>query len=708
MLPSRSRRTTRHTRHLLCCAAGLCLVVALLLGTGSSSARADTGGGIPATSPATIHSPLGLEAWLAVQRAELTPTDGADYDFFGLSVALSGDTAVVGTNNHASDTGAQGAAYVFTVSDGEWVLQQELSALDGGPGEAFGWSVALSGDTAVVGAPGHPVGANGNEGAGYVFTRSDGVWTQEQELTASDGAANDQFGRAVAVSGDTVVVGASGNEGAAYVFTRSAGDWTQQELSEPDGSHDGFGSAVAVSGDTAVVSAPGRGDFRGVAYIYTSSGGDWTLQQELTASDGGGGDWFGYSVALSGDTALVGAPYRTVGDTSEQGAAYAFTSSDGDWTQQQELTASDAAAGDLFGFSVSVDGDIALVGAQGHWTGGHNQQGDAYLFTRSAGDWTQHQELAGSDGRAADGFGWSVSLDGDTALVGAPFRNTAYVFAPVVPPANTAPPVVSGSTGLGDTLSCTSGDWTGDPTPSLGYQWLRDGEAIPWATDPSYTIATADQGHLLACLVTATNLGGTLAETSNLVAVAAVSGAPTSTAAPTVSGTARLGQPLSCTSGGWTGTVTSLSYEWLRDGIAIPLAHASSHRITPADCGRRLSCIVTAANGTDRTSAASDALAVEARPAPSLRVSRRTVTAGDAIVIRGTVKNGLPGARTVCVCRRLSGHLVVLRRLRLTSAGAFRCTWRSHRSGLWRFVATYSAAGYRFTSRAVSVVVRSS
>jgi len=707
MLPSRSRHATRRTTLLVCC-AGLCLAIALLAGTGRAAASGPTGRAAATTSRATLHAPLGLVARLAVQRAELNPTDGANYDFFGIAVALSGDTAVVGTNNHASDTGAQGAAYIFTVSDGDWVLEQELSAPDGGPGEGFGWSVALSGDTAVVGAPFHPVGGAASEGAAYVFTRSDGVWTQQQELTASDGAAGDQFGKAVALSGDTAVVGAPWNEGAAYVFTRSDGDWTQHELSEPDGSHDGFGSAVAVSGDTAVVSAPGRGNFRGVACVYTSSGGDWAPQQELSASDGAAGDSFGGSVSVSGDTVLASAPYRTVGDNGEQGAAYMFTRAAGDWTQQQELTASDGAAYDEFGYSVSLDGDTALVGAQGHWTDGNNQQGDAYLFTRSAGDWTQHQELAGSDGRAGDGFGWSVSLSGDTALVGAPFRNAAYVFAPNELPANTAAPVVSGSGSAGDTLSCTSGTWTGDPVPALTYQWLRDGEPIPDATGPSYTITADDEGCLLACRVTATNLGGTLAEVSDLVAVTAIPGAPTETQAPTLSGAPTLGHVLSCTSGGWTGSLAGLSYQWLRNGVAIAGATASTRRLAPADCGRQLSCLVTATNDVGQTSAASGVLTVRAAPAPRLRVSRRSVTAGRAVVVSGTVRRSLAPSRTVCLCRRLSGRLIVLRRLKLTSSGAFRCTWRSNRGGLWRFVATYTVAGYRFTSPAVRVVVRKS
>ena len=596
-------------------------------------------------------------AWLAVQTAELTPSDGAGGDQFGLTVALDGDTALVGANNHVDDTGT-GAAYVFVYADGGWTEQQELTVADGDAGDGFGWSVALSGDTALVGAPLRTIGANANEGAAYVFARSDGTWTQQQELTAAAGAAGDSFGYSVALDGDTALVG---------------------ERSQ---------SPVPAA-----------------AYIFTRSDGAWTQQQELTAAAGA----FGAAVALSGDTALVGAPYLTVGDNGEQGAAYVFSSSNGSWTLQRELTAADGAAGDELGYSVALDGDTALLGAQGHAVGGHSQEGAAYLFTRSDGSWTQHQELTASDGAADFGFGWSVSLSGATALVGVPFtagsRGSAYFFQPVVSPANTAAPVVSGDTTLGDTLTCTSGGWTGDPTPSLTYQWQRDGVAVDGATSDTYTVGTADQGHLLSCLVTATNPGATLAETSNLVAVPATPGAPTGTQSPALSGAAVLGQVVSCSSGGWSGTVESLSYQWLHGGVAVHGATASTYRVARRDCGASISCIVTATNYAGQTSAASNDLTVPAAPAVRLKASRRVLTAGESITISGTVRNSLAVTKKVCICRRLNHRLIVLRRLTLRGSGSFHCIWRSHRGGRWRFVATYTVAGCRFTSRAVGVVV---
>ena len=205
-----------------------------------------------------------------------------------------------------------------------WTEQQELAASDGFVGDQFGWSVSVSGDTAVIGA----VSKNNAQGAAYVLVRSGGAWTQQQELTAFDGAADDYFGFSASVSGDTAVIGAwnktinsQSGQGAAYVFVRSGGVWTrQQELTASDGAwDDAFGYSVSVSGDTAVIGAPGNG----AAYVFVRSGGTWSKQQELTASDETAGDYFGYSVSVSGGTALIGASAKN----TNQGAAYVFVQS---------------------------------------------------------------------------------------------------------------------------------------------------------------------------------------------------------------------------------------------------------------------------------------------------------------------------------------------------------------------------------------------
>jgi hypothetical protein len=266
-----------------------------------------------------------------------------------------------------------------------------------------------------------------------VFARSGGVWSQQAQLTASDGASNDEFGLSVALYGSAAVVGAparNSSTGAAYVFARSGATWSQQaQLTASDGaSGDQFGASVAVYGSTTVVGAPTRNSSTGAAYVFARSGGVWSQQTELTASDGQGGDEFGWSVALYGSTAVVGAPQSRA---ALNGAAYVFGQSGSAWSQQAKLTASDGQAGDAFGSSVAIYGSTTVVGAWAH----NSQTGAAYAFARSGPDWSQQSELTASDAASGNAFGRSVALYGSTALIGAYGNNThtgaAYAFTNV-------------------------------------------------------------------------------------------------------------------------------------------------------------------------------------------------------------------------------------------------------------------------------------
>ena len=273
------------------------------------------------------------------------------------------------------------------------VQQAQLTAADASAGDQFGYSVALLGDTAVVGACYDNVGGNTYRGSAYVFVRSGGVWTQQQQLTASDGAAGDYFGYSVAISGGSVVVSAPGNnagaidQGSAYVFVRSGTTWSQQQkLIAADGAaSDWFGWSVALSGETAVVGAyaddVGANAGQGSASVFVRSGTTWSEQQKLTAADGAAGDTFGCSVAISGDTAVVGASSDTVGANAGQGSAYVFARSGSTWSQQQKLTAADGAADDFFGCSVTVSAGTAVVSAYADDIGANANQGSAYVFT---------------------------------------------------------------------------------------------------------------------------------------------------------------------------------------------------------------------------------------------------------------------------------------------------------------------------------------
>jgi hypothetical protein len=421
------------------------------------------GAAAPAGAAPARQAASSALATLALHQAELIAADGGAWDLFGSHVATSGDTAIVGAPYH--DTAGKissGAAYVFSRAAGVWTQRAVLSAADGAAGDWFGCAVAVSGDTALIGTDPHdiPGGRGGFDGAAYVFTRSAGSWTQQAKLISADGAGYDGFGSSVALSDDTALVGAMIRDstgayaGAAYVFTRAAGTWTQQaELTAADGaSQDLFGFAVALSGDTALVGAPqhdAAGLFdAGAAYVFARADGVWTQQKELIASDGTATDLFGYAVALSAGTALIGAPSRDVSGMASAGAAYVFTRAARAWKQQAELIARDCAADDDFGWAVAVSGDTALVGAPFHDTAVVNT-GAAYVFTRAAGAWAQREKLIDSDGAEGDYFGDTVALAGHTALVGSPFQAVAGKTGAGAAYVITTPPVVSALTPAG-------------------------------------------------------------------------------------------------------------------------------------------------------------------------------------------------------------------------------------------------------------------
>ena len=314
---------------------------------------------VPAT--AAPHTTL-LSTLLWSQQAKLIPTDAAEDDNAGFSVALDGDTAVIGAPYHDK----RGAVYVFVRSGTTWTQQAKLTASDGASYDAFGIAVAISGDTVVIGATGDDDNGS-SSGSAYVFVRNGTTWTQTAKLTASDGTESDYFGRAVAIVGDTVLIGATDDThsnitraGSAYVFVRSGPTWSQQaKLTASDpGAYDRFGYAVALDGDTALVGAHQDNDSgadSGSAYVFVRSGTTWSQQAKLTASDAATGDFFGHAVALSGDTALIGA-YRADSGGTDRGVAYVFVRNGTTWSQQTKLTAGDAADKDQFGTAVALSG----------------------------------------------------------------------------------------------------------------------------------------------------------------------------------------------------------------------------------------------------------------------------------------------------------------------------------------------------------------
>jgi len=385
---------------------------------------------------------------LYAQAAKLLASYGAAGDNLGSCVALDGDLAIVGAPGaDPNSVSNSGAAYVFHKGDDGWRQVAKLVANDPNADDNFGKAVAISGQTVLVGSPNaDPNGSN--SGAAYVFNCTSGAgwqWQQAAKLVASDGAASNYFGNAVAIDGSRIVIGAHGRDsskGAAYVFEHSDANGWQEKCKLPSptlNASDYFGFSVSLDGNTAVSGAYGddqAADAAGAAYVFRYSGTSWSLEQKLTAGDAAASDAFGRSVAISGDKVVVSAPMDDYDSKSNVGSAYVFSRSGSTWSQQKQLKASDGAAGDWFGglappishAAVSIDGNTVWVGAPGRDDNGGGS-GSAYAF----GDPNlgQAAKLLATDGAAGDYMGNSVCVRGNTAIVGAygdDDAGAAYVF----------------------------------------------------------------------------------------------------------------------------------------------------------------------------------------------------------------------------------------------------------------------------------------
>lgn len=387
---------------------------------------------LDAVYPLTID-PIAQQAYLKASNPGAT-------DNFGCSVAVYGDTVVVGAyeedssatgvNGNQSDNSAgnSGAAYVFVRSGGTWTQQAYLKASNTGSSDRFGWSVAISGDTIVIGArneDSNATGINGNQGdnsindsgAAYIFTRNGGVWAQQAYIKASNTGVFDNFGHTVAIEGDTVVVGA---------FLEDS-------------------SATGVNGNQSDNSSVDSG----AAYVFVRNGITWSQQAYLKASNTGAGDFFGWAVAVSGETLAVGARVEDSGATgvngsqtdnsaADSGAVYVFARIGTTWSQQAYVKASNTNSSDAFGSSVAISSGTLVVGSpaeDSNATGINGGQSDnsasnsgaAYVFERSGTNWTQQAYVKASNTDAGDGFGNSLAVSGDTIVIGAPFEDSSAV-----------------------------------------------------------------------------------------------------------------------------------------------------------------------------------------------------------------------------------------------------------------------------------------
>lgn len=408
----------------------------LLLGFVTACTASQPTAGPEPTLQAEFQRPPALSVRAATK---LMPHDHPGWNGFGDAVALSGDTAVVGASDWNGPPGTQsGAAYVYQCGGATWTEQAKLTASDADADyqydERFGQSVAISGDTLVVGAPKADDPTVGdNCGAVYVFQRSGETWTEQAKLTASDAAAGHEFGYAVATSEDTVVVTRGHSSKAIYVFQRDGIAWTEQaRLTASDATtdewHELLGGSIAISGDTLAFGASfgldaDKHSKASAVYIFQRSGTTWTEQSKLTASDTTANNAFGRSVAIKGDIIVVGARGDADGGLGA-GAAYVFQRDGNTWTEQAKLTASDATAMNGFGISVAIEGDTVVIGVG--WSTDMDFQA-AWVFQRSGNTWFDQLKLTGS----SDMFGGiPVAISGNAVLIGAPgeFGHAAHVY----------------------------------------------------------------------------------------------------------------------------------------------------------------------------------------------------------------------------------------------------------------------------------------
>jgi hypothetical protein len=372
------------------------------------------------------------------ENHKLVAPDGVAMDYFGYDLSISGDVALIGAYCNDEKGYDAGAAYVFRYSsqNNSWDYEDKLLAPDGMTKDLFGHRVALSGDVALVGAVWDD-DKGFNSGSAYVFRYIEATdsWEYEDKLVAGDGAALDFFGKSVALSGDVALIGAYGSDekgseaGAAYVFRYTSGSgWTQEDklLADDGTAGDQCGYTVAISGDLALLGSPlddDNGTDSGSAYVfrYNVSGPGWDQEDKLLAGNGAAGDLLGESVAICDDVAVIGAHCNDETAT-DAGAAYVFRrdSDNLTWNQADRLLAGDGASGDHFGSSVAVSGDIVLVGAYKD-DDAVVDAGSAYLFRfqGGTGKWHEERKFLASDGAPDDCFGHYSALFEDTALIGA-------------------------------------------------------------------------------------------------------------------------------------------------------------------------------------------------------------------------------------------------------------------------------------------------
>jgi hypothetical protein len=381
---------------------------------------------------------------LTFTQTKLLAADAAQYNYFGLSVAVRGDTAIVGAYGKSDLVRNAGAAYAFTRNSGSWTQQARLGTSTPLIDAYLGATVATNGSYTAAGAPYASVGAQ-NDGVVYLF--SNATWQQQTILLPNDPDSLSQFGNALAINDNTLFVGApmhdsfGVNAGAVYVFTFDGVSWVQRQklIGADTVPGDRFGSALALNDGWLAVSAPlhsSPGSPGGAVYLFQFDGVSWVQRYKVGAPDTIAGDRFGSALALDDGWVAVSAPlHRFVGSAS--GAVYLFEFNGTAWAQRQKFVASDTAGSDQFGSALALENRRLVVGAPLHNSNGP-ASGAVYIFERATTTWIERAKLIGSDTNAGDRLGGSISIDGNTILVGAygdtaagPATGAAYVFVEV-------------------------------------------------------------------------------------------------------------------------------------------------------------------------------------------------------------------------------------------------------------------------------------
>ncbi len=382
---------------------------------------------------------IGMIVSLSVAQAQVLETqrlisdDIAAEDYFGNAVAVSGDYAIIGACYDDDNGENSGSAYIFYNNSGTWEQYQKITASDGQTNDFFAITVTISGNYAFA------TSLLGSSYAGkvYVFFNDEGTWTETAILTASDGESYDFFGIAMNLADDYAIIGAYGDDdngsqsGSAYIFHNDEGTWIETaKLTASDGNeNDFFGKSVSICDDYAIIgadeSANNSGANSGTAYIFYNNLGNWEQTQKIESLDAVVGDHFGASVSMSGEYAAIGAEYKS-DDGTWSGAAYVFRNNSGTWEQNIKLTASDAGSQKHFGSSINITGDTLIVGSDGNISFTPYIAGSAYLFKNILDNWQETAVLQASDIANRDQFGYVVDFSDDFAFVGSPRTDTNY------------------------------------------------------------------------------------------------------------------------------------------------------------------------------------------------------------------------------------------------------------------------------------------